>query len=77
MIYDESVWHFGLSQNELLSTEKHYGEVALKTVRLILPMRQCQTLHSHSLGGKKEMAQIKNVQGFMDSHNALAGWSGT
>lgn len=22
------------------------------------------------------MAQIKNVQGFMDSHNALAGWSG-
>ena len=23
------------------------------------------------------MAQIKNVQGFMDSHNALAGWSET
>lgn len=33
---DESVWHFGLSQNELLSIEKHYGEVALKDCEVSL-----------------------------------------
>lgn len=51
-----SQFNFGLSQNELLSTEKHYGEVALKTVRLILPMDSVKHCIVIRLVGKKEMA---------------------